>query len=230
MEDFVYICRAGENEELRYSIRSVLEAFPDARIWVVGGKPEWYEGNYIEVDQNKNKYTNALNNIVAICNSKQISQSFIFMNDDFFILKKFDTNITFNGGLLADKIKIYQEINSSSGYVRKLSYTHDMLVRKGIDSPFDYELHMPIKVDKDKLNKIINKYPSLLWRSMYGNLYNLGGIATKDVKVYSNEIYSSISNGKPENLIFLSTEDYSFHNIKNNLLTNRFPKPSNLEK
>ena len=80
--DFVYICRSGDNEELRYSIRSVIRSFPKANIWVVGGKPVWYKGNYIIVEQNQDKYTNALNNIIAICNSKEISVSFIFMNDD----------------------------------------------------------------------------------------------------------------------------------------------------
>ena len=37
--NFIYICRVGENEELRYSIRSVLNSFPEANIWVIGGKP-----------------------------------------------------------------------------------------------------------------------------------------------------------------------------------------------
>ena len=53
---FVYICKDGENEELRYSIRSVLKNTKDAVIWVVGGKPNWYIGNYIKVIQDQNKY------------------------------------------------------------------------------------------------------------------------------------------------------------------------------
>lgn len=230
MTNFVYICRSGDNEELRYSTRSVVNTFPDANIWIVGGKPDWYVGNYIEVKQDKNKYTNALNNLIAICNSKEIPESFIFMNDDFFILTKFNTAIHFNGGSLLDKIKIYQDINPDSGYVRKLSYTKDTLIKRGIDRPLDYELHIPIMIDKDKLNSIIKKYPNLLWRSMYGNIYGLGGVETKDVKVYSNKFYASISNGKPHNEIFLSTEDHSFHSIKDQVLIHKFPNASYLEK
>jgi hypothetical protein len=83
--DFVYICKPGDNEELRYSIRSVLYSFPDANIWLVGGKPSWYSGNYIYVDQKHHKYANAINNLHAICDSNEISEEFVLMNDDFFI-------------------------------------------------------------------------------------------------------------------------------------------------
>jgi hypothetical protein len=71
--DFVYICKDGINEELRYSIRSVVESFPDSNIWVVGGKPDWYVGNYIKVDQKLTKYKNALYNLKAITESEEIS-------------------------------------------------------------------------------------------------------------------------------------------------------------
>jgi len=47
--DFVYICKDGVNEELKYSIRSVVESFPETNIWVVGGKPDWYTGRDISI-------------------------------------------------------------------------------------------------------------------------------------------------------------------------------------
>jgi hypothetical protein len=172
MIDFVYICRTGDNEELKYSIRSVLKSFPDSRIWVVGGKPNWYKGHYIQVDQNHDKYTNALNNLRTICKSKEISESFILMNDDFFILKNFDLNTAFHGGYLIDKIDRYVAITQSSKYITKLKLTYKKLISEGIEQPIDYELHEPIKMEKDKLNNIIIKYDAFLWRSMYGNIYN----------------------------------------------------------
>ena len=63
--DFVYICKSGDNEELRYSIRSVINSFPEAKVWLVGGKPNWYSGDFIEVDQRHHKYANAINNLQA---------------------------------------------------------------------------------------------------------------------------------------------------------------------
>ena len=118
--DFVYICRTGPNEELRYSIRSVMNSFPDAKIWVSGGKPDWYIGNYISIDQNGSKYANAIANINAICDSKEISDDFVLMNDDFFILKKIDSIKTFHSGLLIDKITRFKEVARSSAYINKL--------------------------------------------------------------------------------------------------------------
>lgn len=228
--DFVYICRSGENEELRYSIRSVVHNFPKARIWVVGGKPAWYKGHHIPLDQSQNKYTNALNNVMAICNSKEISESFIFMNDDFFILKTFDLKDIFNGGLLSNKISKYTKNTPISSYVRKLILTQDMLKSEIIGDALDYELHVPMLLEKNKLLVIIKKYPNLLWRSMYGNLHKLGGIEIKDVKVYSDPLYSERSKEIDKDSIFASTEDNSFKSVRESILKDMFFEPTVFEK
>ena len=89
--DIVYICRDGDNEELRYSIRSAVKNLPHDNLWVVGGKPDWYSGPYIEVPQDKAYYRNARTNIRTIIKSNKISNTFILMNDDFFIMNKVDS-------------------------------------------------------------------------------------------------------------------------------------------
>jgi hypothetical protein len=228
--DFVYICRSGENEELRYSIRSVVNWFPEARIWVVGGKPDWYLGNYIEVAQDRHKYANAFNNIIAICDSKEISKSFVLMNDDFFILNKFDLNDIFNGGLLSNKIKRSREVTNNSRYLRKLTETRDTLKSNNLHDILDYELHVPMVFEKNKLDTIVKKYPELLWRSMYGNLYNLGGKEIKDVKVYNDPKLSDKSMIVNKDSIFVSTQDESFKIIYESFLKEMFLHPSKLEK
>jgi hypothetical protein len=228
MKDFVYICRSGDNEELRYSIRSVAKIFPNARIWVVGGKPSWYSGNYIEVVQSKSKYANAHNNLVAICKSKNISESFILMNDDFFILKNFELDEVFNGGLLLDKIDRYSSVPESK-YTRKLIDTYQQLLAIGIDNVLDYELHVPMAMEKEKLSFVIKKYPNLLWRSVYGNLYSLGGNQIMDVKIYNNKAYSNRSAKLNDESIFVSTQDESFEFIYKEILKNMFDKPSSFE-
>ena len=227
--DFVYICRDGDNEELRYSIRSVLHSFPDAKVWVVGGKPNWYSGNHIPIEQNHNKYTNALNNLQAVCNSDEISNNFILMNDDFFIIKKIDKIEHFHGGLLLDKIDRYVKITGSSLYIKKLILTNSRLIENGIKLPYDYELHTPMPMEKDKLYIILKKYPSCLWRSMYGNIFEVSGSQMEDVKVYTNRRHLARSNEITEHSIFLSTEDQAFEGIKTKILNNLFLEPSNYE-
>lgn len=227
--DFVYICRSGDNEELRYSIRSVLYSFPNANIWVVGGKPDWYIGNYIEVEQNHNKYTNALNNLEVLCASKKINNSFILMNDDFFIIKKINKIDYFYSGLLLDKIDKYVKITGSSLYIKKLILTNSRLIQNGIELAYDYELHTPMPMEKDKLSFILKKYPSCLWRSMYGNIYNVGGTKMEDVKVYTNKRHLARSNEITEKSVFLSTEDQAFKGMQTKILDKLFFEPSNYE-
>ena len=227
--DFVYICRSGENEELRYSIRSVIYSFPDAKVWIVGGKPEWYKGNYVPVEQNHNKYTNALNNLTTLCKTEQISNNFILMNDDFFIIKKIDKIDYFHGGLLSGKIDKYVKITGSSLYIKKLIQTNTRLNERGINKPLDYELHTPMPMERDKLLTIIKKYPSCLWRSMYGNIFEVGGSQMQDVKVYTNRRHLARSNEITEHSIFLSTEDQAFEGIQSKILNKLFLHPSACE-
>ena len=224
--DFVYICKPGDNEELRYSIRSVLYSFPDAKIWVVGGKPSWYSGNYVYVDQNHHKYANAINNLHAICDSNEISEEFVLMNDDFFIIKKIYRIDQFYNGLLSTKIDKYTKITGSSMYIKKLMLTRTRLIDYGISNPLDYELHVPMVMEKEKLKRIILKYPSCLWRSMYGNIYSVGGSQMDDVKIYTNKKHSARSNEITEHSTFLSTEDQAFGLAFDKVLSKMFINPT----
>jgi hypothetical protein len=227
---FVYICRSGDNEELRYSIRSVINSFPDSTIWVVGGRPDWYCGNYIEVDQDKNTYTNAINNLKEICSSLEIDEDFILMNDDFFIINKIDTIGYFYGGTLLEKISLYKDLTGSSSYIDKLVTTSNRLNKCKIEYPLDYELHVPFPMNKQKLSKVLNKNHRFLYRSIYGNLFSVGGSKIEDVKIYdrtglikkSFDYHNSYTD-------FLSTTDSSFNMIEP-VLKEKFPNKSYCEK
>jgi len=216
--DFVYICKDGTNEELRYSIRSVVESFPDSNIWVVGGKPDWYIGNYIRVNQTQTKYKNAAENLKKICSSKEISESFVLMNDDFYIIKKIDNIETFHGGYLLNKINLYQKINGNSNYTRKLAATYKKIIGLGIEDPLDYELHVPMIMEKEKLKEVLKYEDQFLWRSMYGNTFNIKGKEMQDVKVYTKGplVFKSY-NLNIDSHTYLSSADSSFDIIYNKI-------------
>ena len=182
--DLVYICRDGKNEELRYSIRSAVKNLSFDNLWVVGGKPDWYSGNYIKVEQNRAKYVNARNNLSAICNSEEISDSFILMNDDFYILNKVESVPYMHGGLLSDKIKTYKSLTGNTSYVLKLNKTFTNLSRRFKKDILDYELHVPMVMQKENLLEVLNY--SDFWRSRYGNTFSVGGKEITDVKVYAS--------------------------------------------
>lgn len=228
--DFVYTCRDGENEELRYSIRSVVKNYEDANIWVVGGKPDWYVGNYIPVKQASNSHTNQFHNLLTACNSDQISNNFILMNDDFFIINKIKNIDHFYGGLLKDKINLYMDLTGDTIYVRRLVQTLDRLNKYGIDDPLDYELHVPFPVEKDKFKMVLEKDGRFNWRSIYGNKFNVGGKQTVDVKVYdSGNLQKKSFDYKNIKSDFLSSLDESFVELEP-LLKKIFKKRTKYEK
>jgi hypothetical protein len=222
-KDLVYICRDGDNEELRYSIRSAVQNLPHGKIWVVGGKPDWYMGRYIQVDQDKAKYINARNSLRAICESEEISESFILMNDDFYIVNKIDSVPYMYAGALNDKISQREDMFSGNLYISLLRQTLASLSRKKIKTILDYELHVPMVMNKSRLMQIIDL--SGLWRSTYGNLFNVGGIETKDVKVYNrkSKLYKSSYNIKDLTSDYLSSSDDCFEQVKSQVLERLFP-------
>jgi len=227
--DFVYVCREGDNEELRYSVRSVLSSFPEARIWVVGGKPSWYIGNYIKVDQASSSHKNQLNNFKAACDSQDIDDNFILMNDDFFIVNKIDSIEYFYGNLIQDKIDLYHDLVGDNSYVRRLMQTNSRLIKYGIDQPLDYEMHVPFPVNKSKFKTVLEKDGRFNWRSIYGNLFSVGGTKIEDVKVYSYGPLTKKSFDYSQPSIFLSSLDESFEKIKP-ILEDLFPNATNCEK
>lgn len=219
---FIYLCRQGPNEELRYSIRSVIKSFPDAKILVVGEAPSWYAGDLILVKQNSAKYTNVSNSLSEIISSDLVEDNFVMMNDDFYFLA--DECGYYHEGKLQDKYDMYMDINGSSSYNKKILDTLNKLKKIGYSDPLSYELHIPFPVEKEKLAKIV-RHRNLLWRSIYGNIFSVGGTKMSDVKVYSGnsmafKSYNYMSGSSP----FLSTNDLSFKEVEQNFLKHSFNK------
>lgn len=225
---FVYLCRKGPNEELRYSIRSVIKSFPDAKILIVGEAPSWYVGDLLFIQQNSAKYENVSNSLKEIAVSDLVEDNFILMNDDFYFLS--NEYGYYHEGRLEDKYETYRDVSQASSYNKKLLDTLNKLKRLGYKNPLSYELHIPFPVEKIKLSKII-KYSNILWRSIYGNIFEVGGSMISDVKVYSSssmsfKSYDYMSGSLP----FVSTNDSSFSEVEENLLKHSFNKHTIYEK
>lgn len=234
MLDVVYICRNGDNEELRYSIRSVVKNLPHARIWVVGGKPAWYTGKYIKVQQSKSKFQNAKANIVAITKSTEISDNFILMNDDFFIVSPVDEVKYYHAGSLQRKLDYFLSTHPGSQYTALLQKSMNVLQRMGIKDPLDYALHVPMMMNKERLKEILPL--GISWRLAYGNIYSVGGEfidstenKTRDVKMYIRDNKLTDVSGNPLSKIYLSTDDASFVQLEK-MFKEMFPDRSAYER
>jgi len=234
MLDFVYICREGDNEELRYSIRSVVQNLPHANIWVVGGKPRWYQGNYIPVKQKGTKFENARANMNAIVSCNQISNDFILMNDDFFIMSPIDYVKDYHCGTLNQKIDYFVNKHPKSKYTKLLINSMKVLRRSGINNPIDYTLHIPMNMNREKLKRIMSM--SISWRLAYGNIYRINSEkvtlrpgSAKDVKIYLEDNKLTDVSSNPLSDIYLSTEDRAFIRMKK-FFMQTFPNKTKYER
>ena len=187
--DLVYVCRNGENEELRYSLRSVARNLPHGRVWIFGGWPAWIEGvKTITTEQAGVRFANTTNAVRLACEHSAVSDPFVLMNDDFFVMQPLDSVPVLNRGPISKVISDYERRHmGGSAYAMGMRHTCDLLVSLGFENPVSYELHVPLLVHKAAMLEALSMGQGvkvLHKRSMYGNLARLSGATVPDVKVY----------------------------------------------
>jgi hypothetical protein len=81
-------------------------------------------------------------------------------------------------------------------------------------------------MEKKKLQHVL-KFPGL-WRSIYGNIFNVGGVEMKDVKVYEESSVFYPNSYKLDNITsdYLSSSDDSFKIVREEILEKLFSKKS----
>ena len=91
LPDIVIPCRPGANEELRYALRS-LKNLPHRDVWIIGGIPDWVRDvRFYEYPRSTTKYETTAQHMVTACRHPEISDPFVLMNDDFYIMKPMKT-------------------------------------------------------------------------------------------------------------------------------------------
>ena len=80
-------------------------------------------------------------------------------------------------------------------------------------------------INKRKALEVLDTFRSPMFRSLYGNYWDIGGILTKDVKIHSN-------NGLPEvGQVLVSTNNTSFDEGEvGKFIKSRFTTPSKWER
>lgn len=189
--DIVYVVAENEkNDSLKYSLRS-LKNIPHDDVYIIGHKPPWVKNvKYINRMQRvRNKFQNISRNMWLATKTTSISDDFIYMDDDYYIMREIDEIYPQHRGSIDLMIKFNEEQNSQI-YVRGYTDTRDQLIKHGIEFPNSYELHIPIVFNKQKLrealemddNHAINAEIFHI-RSFYSNYYHIGGQHMNDVKV-----------------------------------------------
>lgn len=269
---YLYQVRLGDdNEDLKYSLRSLDKFAPDGEVVIGGYLPSWIDPDtvtHIHVPQAPDgayKERNATNILYALLRETDRSDNeWVMMNDDFFFLKQAKTIPVYHNGPLsraalesraaADERVLSEyvpperipgigtSVTVVQSFADSLDKVAELLKKDGIADPVSYELHMPLPVRPELLDIAIkwcdNRYPpyragagtfhrhNVRWRSVYGNLFSIGGEERKDVKIYDKD--TPIPTGAD----FVSTVDTAW--VSNSRvarsLKRRFSSPSKFEK
>lgn len=191
--DVVYILGQGShwrNNEIKYSIKSVrkyLKGFRD--IYIIGENPYIIDDiKHIRADDpyRYNKEANICHKIKIACEHPEISDDFLFMNDDHFLLHEINVNDILPY-CKPDSDLYPGEKNLTTYQISRLN-TWKALKDKG-HTTYNYDIHTPIIYNKKNFLEAIKQYPwdqdetGFLVKSMYGNTLNLGYHPYPDCKL-----------------------------------------------
>ena len=227
--DIVYILKNNyKSEELRYSLRSVCKNMPYRKIWFYGGKLEDIEPDeYVELQQQGNsKWERVRFTLNQIFRNDDITEDFWLFNDDFFIMQKTnDLPPMINGTIERHAARIRARHGGvDSAYTRNLRKTALELTRNGYDQ-VNYALHVPMLINRKKGLKTLKSFPdNPMFRSLYGNQWEIGGVMHKDVKIADPDKEPT---GEED---MLSTTDKSFGGKVGEHIRNSFPDKCKYER
>jgi hypothetical protein len=239
--DLVWIVRPGENEELRYSLRSVTRNLPHGKVWIVGDPPAWFVGNVIHPTPAMHampRFARVRAMIRLACEDPRIADTFILMCDDQFLREPVDGLAVVHAGPIAEYV-------NPSRYGDAGRETAALLVEAGYPNPLRYDLHMPITVRKPMLRKALDLadrsgIPDVWLWSIYGNMAGIGGTRGSDPKVYRRSSMPEllerdpatgwlVEKGNRNTGPWLSTTDDSWLLEPGEVIRNAFPEPCRYE-
>lgn len=184
--DVVYPVRklAEGNSELRYSLRSVAKNLPHRNIWVIGEEIGWLSSivRRVYVGENGTAFANVNRKLMEAVENPLISDPFIFMMDDVFVMQKISEIPYYAiGRTLGERLRRYDEYGP---YARDLQAARDTLWFERKEE-IDFEAHAPILFKKPGLQRILTRWPeSGHRRSLYGNFFKKKPIYVDDFKIY----------------------------------------------
>lgn len=172
---------APEDFEIRYSLRSLVN-MPHDGVFVAGDRPIFLTGaaQHVPVSPHDDRYTSSTNNILATLRQEDVSDQFIVMHDDIFVLEPW----TFRHEHRCT-IDEYLARGAASGPYREMvQKTRDVLRAHGVADPLFFGLHTPTVYDKANLLDLARGFGDklLLMRTLYHNLYPAPSTAREDVK------------------------------------------------
>lgn len=135
-----------DNIELNLCLQTVKRFMTGYRnIYIVGDKPS-FDGDYIhlpETDRGRGKQDNIRIKIETACGHPDVSDMFLFMNNDYFLIKPMDAR-TVNAAYNKPLINAYHDKRKIGSYKQALKNTVDLLG----EQTNHFDIHYPIRYNK----------------------------------------------------------------------------------
>jgi len=195
MADVLYVLGSGsqyDNLELRLSLRSLEQNCKDlGRVFIVGYKPKWIQNVvYLDEQDNLEREKNVFKKVLRACESG-ISENFLFMNDDFYMMKPFNIEsypYFVNGFVryVANPSRWQEIFNKTIVYLQEKTKKDDIL---------DFCVHCPILYSTEKFLSLKSLYEKTIKdkcgyspRLLYGNLFVKDTIKSVDCKLWDSNL------------------------------------------
>jgi hypothetical protein len=204
--DVLYVVRPGErNDPLRMSLRS-LANLPHHRVFIAGYCPSWVKNvTAVPAPRKTDRFASIEANLLAGLKHPEISEQVIYFNDDFFVMEPIESVPVMHGGPVAQ----YNGKGPLKQLMRKTVNRLSAAIES--DAPlFTYDgIHVPFPLSAGNARVALNAVErGCLWRTWYGNLHDVGGVETADVKSRDGKIIPGP---------FMSSNARAFHTLKHYL-------------
>lgn len=233
MTDVVYILGNGspwQDNELRYSLRSVEKHLKGYRnIYLIGEKPKWISDQVIHFpcpeDPEVCRERRIMEKVAFACQVEEISETFLFFNDDFFLVEDIKTDVPyFQNGTLKEAMG-RRKLEDS--YWHSIRNTH-----KAADGD-NFDIHYPILYNKKDFLAAMsrhnwNKKHGYTVKSLYCNTLGITGPYLKDLKINKKAMKDKLLEIIKGRDLF-SISDRSLNTEMKELLNDLYPHKSKYE-
>lgn len=224
--DLVYVYkRQGDERELRYSLRSACANLEFSQIHIVGDCPlwlRWVNRIHYNPKPSESRYDNSFGKTMRAARSKDVSEDFILMNDDFFILERLGEVPYLFMKQLGYWIRHYPhrgEYYQKALRTMRLTGPHAKV----------FEVHFPFVYNKTRLLALADKYnlpAGIMPRTLYAHEYEIAGTRSTDRKARTVAELTQFSRGP-----FMSTTNQvALSREFTETLGRLFPEPCKFER
>lgn len=160
--------------DLRYSLRSLVNAPVVDDVWVVGDVPAWFAGVKVPLEPLPDKFQNQRQSVERFVNLPGAPERFYLFNDDMFIVEPVHgplptvrNRAALSGWLKADGRR-------PNHWHRAVLSTAEWVSGRVEGDPPIYECHTPLLFDTRRLREAVNAYPAERPFAV-GEMYPLAG-------------------------------------------------------